>query len=125
MSHEPVTLAEALQRAADSVENRVEVQGSAGEFTCRGCDERTHALHSLPGERERIVCGPCAGKANRRITDRMAEAVRALRVADNPRATAYLVAHGYGDTAALVRKRREDPDFDKPGNMPRRGGTFE
>ena len=49
---------------------------------CRDCDEPTSTLHNRPGESERIICGACQGKANRKIVDRMRACVVALKSGD-------------------------------------------
>ena len=74
--------------------------------TCRVCNEETHGLYAMPGDSFRTACGKCQGKANREICDRMAEAVRVLKLRADQPSEAYLRSQDYGDTVTVLAKAR-------------------
>ena len=48
---------------------------------CRDCPSVGVALHPRTGGRDRIVCGDCAGKSNRRTVETTRDVIRALKAA--------------------------------------------
>lgn len=50
---------------------------------CRDCDAETPMLFTRGGNPQRVICGVCEGKANRKVTDRLAWAVKTLKTSDD------------------------------------------
>jgi hypothetical protein len=113
----PMALGELLDRASKTRE-RTAVEQPTGDQECRRCKAMVTMLHTPPGEMHRTVCAVCQGQANRELCDRMGAAVRALLVADNRGAEAFLVKHGYVDTVRYLADKRR-------GKSPGGGGGFE
>lgn len=122
----PAAVGEAFTRAKREPEPALpEVDG---DKVCRICQSSVRILHVYPGDSRRSVCATCQGRANRKVVDRMGEAVKAIKAAmatkgtdgkpgRNERAEQFLKDQGYEDTVLYFAKKRDTEETN-----PKRGG---
>jgi hypothetical protein len=123
----PAAVGEAFSRAKREPEPVL--PELAGDKVCRICQATVTILHAYPGDSRRSVCAACQGRANRKVCDRMGEAVKAIKAAmetrdrdgkpgRNERAEEFLKANGYEDTVEYFAKKRKEQESATSG----RGG---
>lgn len=76
---------------------------------CRECQKETIMLHQVPGGGlERLICGGCVGKANRKLTDALQRAIVTLKHSTDDainRECIQTLGRGIGEEAAQVAGR--------------------